>query len=168
MEAQTSVAIKDADGKVTTLRTLNDVAEFTKELSIATHQGFQYVRHRASKLEAQHANLRADHAGVADRVLELENAVKIGCMMIVILALYVVVLQNQYLASLSQRLSVTQKLVGNAAAVFILFLTFFPIQDKYMLISGGAMCGCVATWLCSHHVANIINRFAQHKNGIVT
>ncbi len=41
MEAQTSVAIKDADGKVTTLRTLNDVAEFTKELSIATHQGCQ-------------------------------------------------------------------------------------------------------------------------------
>ncbi len=83
MQARTSVAIKDVDGKVTTLRTLDDVAEFTKELSIATTQGFQYVRHRESKLEAQHVSLRADHAGVSDRVLELENAVKIGFMMIV-------------------------------------------------------------------------------------
>ena len=48
MEARTSVAIKDVDGKVTTFRTLDDVADFTKELSIATTQGFQYVGHRAS------------------------------------------------------------------------------------------------------------------------
>ena len=151
MEARTSVAIKDVNGKVTTLRTLDDVAGFTKELSIATTQGFQYTRHRASKLKAQLASLRADHAGVCDRVLELENAFKICCMMIVIPALYLMVLQNQRLASLSQRLSVAQKLVGSAAAVFIIVLTFYPVQDKYMLIFGGAMCGCVATWLCSQH-----------------
>jgi hypothetical protein len=168
MEASTSVAIQHEDGKVTTLRTLDDVAEFTKELSIATAQGFQYVRHRTSKLEAQHASLRADHAGVSDRVLELENAFKIGCMIFITLALYLMVLQNQRLASLSQSLSVAQKLVGSAAAVFILGLTLFPIQDKYMLILGGAMCGCAATWLCSYHAANIVNRFAQHRNGIVT
>lgn len=65
------------------------------------------------------------------------------------------VLQNQRLASLSQRLSFAEMLVGSAAAVFTLVLTFFPIQDKYMLILGGAMCGCVATWLCSYHAANI-------------
>ena len=168
MEARTSVAIRDADGKVTTLRALNDVAELTKELSIATTQGFQYVRHRASKLEAKHASLRADHTGVSDRVLELENTVKIAFMMIFILALYVMVLQNQRLASLSQRLSVAEKLVRSAAAVFILVLTFFPIQDRCMLILGGAMCGCVATCLCSYHAANIVNRVAQHRNGIVT
>lgn len=167
-EARTSVAIREADGKVTTLRTLDDVAEYTKELSIATTKGFQYLGHRASNLEAQHASLREDHAGVSDRVLELKNAVKIGCMMIFILALYVMVLQNQRLASLSQRLSVAEKLVGSAAAVFILVLTFFPIQDRYMLILGGAMCECTATWLCSHHAANIVNRSAQHRNGIVT
>ena len=34
-----------------------------------------------------------------------------------------------------------------------------------MLISGGAMCRCVATRLCSHHLANMINIFAHHKMG---
>lgn len=89
-------------------------------------------------------------------------------MMIVVLALYVVVLLNERLASLSQRLSVAQKLVGNAAAVFSLVLVSFPIQDKYMLIFGGAMCECVATWLCTYQVINVVNRFAQLKNGIAT
>ncbi len=124
-EARTSVAIREADGKVTTLRTLDDVAEYTKELSIATTQGFQYLGHRASNLEAQHASLREDHAGVSDRVLELENAVKIGCMMIFILALYVMVLQNQRLASLSQRLSVAESLWAVQQQCLFLFSRSF-------------------------------------------
>ncbi|DBA74124.1 TPA: hypothetical protein ACH3X1_010929 [Trebouxia sp. C0004] len=140
MEARTSVAIEEADGRVATLRTLNDEAEFTKDLSIATHQGFQYVRRKASNLEAQHASLRADHTGVSDRVVKLENAVKIGCMMIVISALHVVCCSKA------------------AAAVFILLLEFFPIQDKCMLIFGGALCGYVAT--CAMQLSN--GQHCQH------
>ncbi len=143
-----------------------------KELSIASAQGFQYVRHRTSKLEAQHASLRADHAGVSDRVLELENAFKIGCMIFITLALYLMVLQNQRLASLSQSLSGCSEACGQcSSSVYTWSHTLsnpgqvhaHPWRGNVRVCSNPPPLG-----LCSYHAAHIVNRFAQHRNGIVT